>query len=162
MRVKLSIDTNRERNTPNGYAKVSWQYPRRVSPDLGAATYIGNMSNLPISSKYRSAPGRPVDEAERTQLTQRLNDAYAEGRLDVDDYQRRMDQLFTASTLGELVEVVDGLPASAYRQPGIVDQGISAPGEVSVGASAHRFALLLTASLIGLIAVAVILLVLLL
>ncbi len=90
------------------------------------------MSELPISSPYRSRPDAPVTEEEREQLSARLNTAFTEGRLDADDYQARLDTLFAASTLGQLVPVVDGLPpAPTYNSPAIVGQSGGAPGELA-------------------------------
>lgn len=120
-------------------------------------------SNLPISSKYRSTPEKPVDEAERADLTQRLNDAYADGALDVEEYQQRMDRLFAARNLGELVPVVDNLPSVAtHQQPGIIENGTYSPGDVSPAANANRFAWWVSISVGLLVLVAVVLLVLLL
>jgi hypothetical protein len=90
------------------------------------------VSELPISSPYRSRPDAPVTDAEREQLNARLNAAYTDGRLDADDYQARLDVLFGASTLGQLVPVVDGLlPAPTYDSPAMVATGGGAPGELS-------------------------------
>ena len=44
------------------------------------------MSELPISSPYRSRPDAPVTDSEREQLNARLNAAYTDGRLSADDY----------------------------------------------------------------------------
>ena len=64
------------------------------------------MSNeLPISSPYRSTPDAPVTETERDQLSSRLNAAYTAGTLDADDYRTRLDTLFAAQRMGELVPV---------------------------------------------------------
>ena len=90
------------------------------------------MSELPISSPYRSRPDAPVTDSERELLSARLNTAYADGRLDADDYQARLDTLFAASTLGQLVPVVDGLPpAPTYDSPAIVAPTGGTPGELS-------------------------------
>lgn len=90
------------------------------------------MSELPISSPYRSRPDAPVTDSEREQLSARLNTAYADGGLDADDYQARLDALFAASTLGQLVPVVDGLPpATTYDSPAIVAPSGGTPGELS-------------------------------
>jgi uncharacterized membrane-anchored protein len=100
------------------------------------------VSELPISSPYRSTPGAPVTESEREQLSARLNTAYADGRLDADDYQARLDALFAASTLGQLVPVVDGLPpASTYDSPAIVASGGGTPGELSAARNANGVSL---------------------
>lgn len=90
------------------------------------------MSNLPISSKYRSTPDRPVDDAERGQLTQRLNDAYTRGELEQADYDQMLDRVYAAATLGELAPVAERLPvAPTHEQPALVrQQGTTGPGEL--------------------------------
>ena len=100
------------------------------------------MSELPISSPYRSRPDAPVTDSEREQLSARLNTAYADGRLDPDDYQARLDALFAASTLGQLVPVVDGLPpAPTYDSPAIVAPSGGTPGELSPARQANGVSL---------------------
>ncbi|WP_420174576.1 DUF1707 SHOCT-like domain-containing protein [Luteococcus sp. OSA5] len=91
------------------------------------------MSNLPISSKYRSQPHREVDEAEREDLTRRLNDAFTKGDVDGDTYRTMLDQLYSAQTLGELVPVVEHLPVkSTHAEPTMVRQQTNtAPGELA-------------------------------
>ena len=100
------------------------------------------MSELPISSPYRSTPGAPVSESEREQLSARLNTAYADGKLDADDYQSRLDALFAASTLGQLVPVVDGLPPTVtYDSPAMVASNGGTPGELSTARNVNRASL---------------------
>jgi hypothetical protein len=97
---------------------------------------------LPISSPYRSTPDLPVGDSEREQLSARLNTAYADGKLDADDYQARLDALFAASTLGQLVPVVDGLlPAATYDSPAMVAPSGGTPGEVSEARDANGVSL---------------------
>jgi hypothetical protein len=103
-----------------------------TQPGEPVAGSLGVVSELPISSPYRSKPDAPVTDSEREQLNARLNQAYTDGRLDADDYQARLDALFRASTLGQLVPVVDGLlPAPTYDSPAMVASTGGAPGEVS-------------------------------
>lgn len=114
------------------------------------------MSELPISSKYRSRPNDPVTEAEREQLSNRLNEALTRGTLDQETYSSRLDQLFAAQRLGELVPVVESLPAQPVsNDPQIVQQGGGKPGELAEAKDATRLSLLA----IGGIAAIVILLV---
>lgn len=90
------------------------------------------MSNLPISSKYRSTPQAPVTDAEREALVTRLNAAYETGRLDEEAYRSGLDAVFAASRLGELVPVVEALPPSpTHAVPDIVETGPAAPGELT-------------------------------
>lgn len=99
------------------------------------------MTDLPRSSKYRSTPGVPVSDAEREDLTARLNDAYATGRLDSDEYRARMDTLYGAATLGELVPVVTGLPARpTHATPAGVESASIPPGELAPARDASSVA----------------------
>ncbi|HLL62857.1 MAG TPA: DUF1707 domain-containing protein, partial [Propionibacteriaceae bacterium] len=111
------------------------------------------MSNeLPISSPYRSTPEAPVTEAERNQLSSRLNAAYEAGAMDADDYRARLDTLFAAQRMGELVPVVQGLPPlQTYADPAIVATAPAGrPGEVSPARSANGVALVAVGGVVGL------------
>jgi hypothetical protein len=109
-------------------------------------------SNLPISSPYRSKPDAPVSDAERDRLNARLNAAYTAGALQQEDYQGRLDLLFAAQRLGELVPVVEGLPPlPTYASPAIVASSDGQPGELSESRPSGR----LTAVVIGVVAAAV-------
>jgi len=111
-------------------------------------------SNLPISSPYRSTPDAPVTDAERDRLNARLNAAYTAGALEEEDYQARLDLLFAARRLGELVPVVEGLPPlPTHSSPAIVASSGGEPGELSDPRPPGR----LTAAVVGGVAAAVIL-----
>ena len=111
-------------------------------------------SNLPISSPYRSTPDAPVTDAERDRLSARLNAAFTAGTLDQDDYRARLDLLFAAKRLGELVPVVDGLPPlPTHSSPAIVASSGGQPGELSES----RPPGMLTAAVVGGVAVAILL-----
>lgn len=120
------------------------------------------MSELPISSPYRSTPQAPVTEAERNQLSARLNAAYEAGALDSDDFAARLDRLFAAQQLGELVPVVEGLPPLPTYQGPTFDATGSAPGQVSAGRSATRLTVGVIAVLVAVILLIAILLIILL
>ena len=116
-------------------------------------------SNLPISSPYRSTPDAPVTEAERDRLNARLNAAYTAGTLEQEDYQNRLDRLFAAKRLGELVPVVEGLPPlPTHSSPAIVANSSGQPGELSESRSPG----MLTAAVAGGVAAAILLIVILL
>lgn len=91
------------------------------------------MSNLPISSKYRSTPERPVDDPEREDITQRLNAAFEAGAVTQDEYRALLDRVFAARTLGDLAPVAERLPAKpTHDQPEVVRQeGTLPPGELA-------------------------------
>lgn len=121
------------------------------------------MSELPISSPYRSTPGAPVDDAEREQLSSRLNTAYADGKLDADDYRARLDTLFAAQRLGELVPVVEGLPPlSTYAEPAMMGPSPGQPGELAPARSGNGLTVLTVGGVAAVVVLIVILLIILL
>ncbi|MFP5415815.1 MAG: DUF1707 domain-containing protein [Actinomycetes bacterium] len=90
------------------------------------------MTSLPRSSKYRATPQAPLDEAERNSLVERLNAAYEAGDVEADSYHRLLDVVFGATTLGQVVEVVEALPGAAtHHTPAIVPVGQGRPGELA-------------------------------
>lgn len=82
---------------------------------------------LPPSSKYLQRSGDPLDEVERESITKRLNEAFADGRITHDEYAAAMDTLYSARTLGDLVPVVEKLPAAPANVPAIVQQDSGPP-----------------------------------
>ena len=115
---------------------------------------IDRMSKLPPSSRYLQRAAEPVGETEREALSKRVSDAFSDGRLESDSYRQSMDVIYGAKTLGDLVPVVEQLPAAALETPAIVGEGkllagqtgeIHAPariGMVAVGAVAGVVTLL--------------------
>lgn len=91
------------------------------------------MSNLPISSKYRSTPNEPVTDTERDTLSAQLNDAFTAGKLEQDEYDSLLETIFGAKTLGDLVPAVEALGKPAtYNSPAIVqDSPKGQPGELT-------------------------------
>ncbi|HEX6150081.1 DUF1707 domain-containing protein [Nocardioides sp.] len=65
-----------------------------------------------------SAPGLRIGDADRERAQAILADHYAAGRLDKDEYDQRLDQIWAARTRGELAPVFRDLPGAA-RQPGV-------------------------------------------
>ena len=125
----------------------------------GAGSLDQVSSDLPISSPYRSTPQAPVSDAEREQLSGRLNAAFEAGSLDQDDYQQRLDTLFAAQQLGELVPVVTGLPPMAtYDSPAIVASSGGRPGELAPSRDSRAAAFAVLAVVAGLIVVLTVLL----
>lgn len=129
------------------YLSARSQAERRT---LTAHGYAG-LVDLPISSKYRSTPNEPVSEAERSRLSEQLNDAFAAGRIDQTTYSDLLDRVFAAQRLGDLAGVVEVLgKPSTHAVPAIVaaDAG-GHPGEL---AEARRPAARSTVALVGAIA----------
>lgn len=124
-----------------------------------AADTLGRVSELPISSPYRSTPDGPVTDDLRNQLSSQLNSAYADGRIDGDDYRSRLDILFAAQRLGELVPVVQGLPPlQTYSDPAIVASGGGQPGELAAPRDASKLALVTGGAVVAAVVLIVILL----
>lgn len=72
-----------------------------------------------------------MDEVERDSLNRRLNAAFADGRMTHEDYAAAMDAVYGARVLGDLVPVIERLPAAAVDVPAIVDQGGPPAGRVA-------------------------------
>jgi hypothetical protein len=116
------------------------------------------VTELPISSPYRSSPNAPVTENERTRLSTRINDAFSDGKIDEEDYRGRLDRLFAAQTLGELIPVVDGLPPmQTYASPDIVASQPGEPGQLTPSRNAASLALVGVGVLLAVIALVAVL-----
>lgn len=85
---------------------------------------------LSPSSKYLQRAHDPVDDLERDSLTDRLNVAFGEGRITHDEYAAALDAVYAARTLGDLVPVVEQLPAPAAPVPAIVAQSNLPAGQL--------------------------------
>ena len=84
-----------------------------------------------MSSKYRATPDKPVTDADRDELTTRVNDAYTDGKLGDEDYHARLDRIWAAATLGELVPVVEGLPPVATHDVPAIVAAQDGPGPLA-------------------------------
>ena len=117
------------------------------------------MSELPISSPYRSTPEAPVSDQLRNQLSAQLNTAYTDGTIGADDFRDRLDRLFAAERLGELVPVVTGLPPlQTYADPALVASAGGRPGELAEPRDATRPALVTGGVVVGVVVLIAILL----
>jgi DUF1707 SHOCT-like domain len=54
-------------------------------------------------------------DADRERIAERLRTGHTEGRLDLAEFQQRLERGYAAKTLGELDELVSDLPASDER-----------------------------------------------
>jgi len=89
------------------------------------------MSGSPVETEYAHDASSEVTPADRDDLSNRLNDAYAGGALTMEDYQTRLNALFQATKRGELVPVIQGLPAQ-YRsnEPAVGGDQPGQPGQL--------------------------------
>ena len=109
------------------------------------------MSSLPPSSKYLQQASADVDDTEREALTKRISDAFADGRLGQDDYMASLDVIYAAQHLGELVPVVEKLPAMAVEVPNLVQTSGSPAGQVSTSRNILVPAMLVTGVILALL-----------
>jgi len=90
------------------------------------------MSGLPVELEYQHDPTAEVTAADRDNLSVRLNDAFAAGDIEMEDYQARLNALFQATQKGQLVPVVQGLPAVyRSREPVLGGDQAAKPGELA-------------------------------
>lgn len=55
-------------------------------------------------------PNLRASDADRERIADRLRTSHAEGRLDIAEFQQRLDRCYEAKTVGELGELVRDLP----------------------------------------------------
>ncbi|TXS55346.1 DUF1707 domain-containing protein [Streptomyces sp. t39] len=74
-------------------------------------------------------PEMRASDAERERVAERLRDAVAEGRLDMEEFEQRLDAAYRARTYGELAPLVKDLPApgTAVTDPVLVADPAGAP-----------------------------------
>jgi hypothetical protein len=66
---------------------------------------------------FQSSADLRVGDAEREAIAERLRTAHAEGRLDADELQDRIDRCLKAKTGRDLRSLVADLPEDAAREP---------------------------------------------
>lgn len=62
-------------------------------------------------------PGVRAADSDREATAERLRHHHAEGRLDVTEFQDRLDSTYRAKTVGELHKLVSDLPRESQRGP---------------------------------------------
>lgn len=60
-------------------------------------------------------PNLRAADVDRERTAERLRTAHAEGRLDTDEFQQRLERCYDAKTFGQLDEVVKDLPRQEER-----------------------------------------------
>jgi hypothetical protein len=66
---------------------------------------------------HRLDPNIRVGDADREATAERLRHHHAEGRIDIDEFQTRLDSCYQATTAGQLRELVADLPPDPQRPP---------------------------------------------
>lgn len=89
---------------------------RRVSRLAGVVGAVGIVNG--VSEDLVGADDLRAGNAEREVVVRRLNDAFAEGRLELIELDQRIAQAYAAKTLGDLRPLLADLPASFGRPAG--------------------------------------------
>ncbi|MFF0202200.1 DUF1707 domain-containing protein [Streptomyces sp. NPDC005017] len=75
------------------------------------------------------APELRASDADREQVAEVLRDALAEGRLDMPEFEERLEATFSARTYGELAPITRDLPAPGVSPPSVsLTKGAAEPG----------------------------------
>lgn len=64
-----------------------------------------------------AVPDLRASDADREQVAGILRDALAEGRLDMEEFEERLDATYKARTYGELTPITRDLPAAGVTVP---------------------------------------------
>ncbi len=109
------------------------QWQNLPVPESGGGRSWSGFSADPRDPQYQQLR---ASDADRTKASGMLADAYAEGRLDNDEYNQRLDQVMSSKSLGELVPVLSDItPAVAGQQS--APQEACAPSNDAVGGGAR-------------------------
>ena len=63
-------------------------------------------------------PGVRASDADREEISDQLRRHHAEGRIDPQEFQERIDRCYQAKTIGELRQLVSDLPREHELEPG--------------------------------------------
>jgi len=94
-------------------------------------------------------PDLRAADADRERTAQRLRTAHAEGRLDIDEFQQRLDGCFEAKTLGQLSVLVRDLPRPQEPRRHAMSRVLAFPRGIAIPFLAIVFALIVVSSAIG-------------
>lgn len=86
----------------------------------------------PANDPHNPHTAMRASDADRDRVADALRDAYAEGRLDVEEHNERIDLAYKAKTLGELTPLLSDLP---QRHTAVGPAPVSGPGYASGSAS---------------------------
>ena len=72
--------------------------------------------NQQITNLFTRDPSLRAGDADREAIAERLRKSHAEGRLDVQEFQERLDGCYNAKTVGELEQLVNDLPSERPKE----------------------------------------------
>ncbi|MEV5608410.1 DUF1707 domain-containing protein [Streptomyces sp. NPDC052225] len=96
------------------------------------------MTDASLPEPTPSAPELRASDADREQVAERLRDALAEGRLDMEEFDERLEATYKARTYGELAPLTQDLPGaggavapvSFVKEPVAADGGVHWPARI--------------------------------
>lgn len=96
------------------------QWQNLPVPESGGQGWAG-FSADPRNPQYQQLR---ASDADRSNAVTMLGNAYAEGRLDNDEYNQRLDQVMSSKSLGELVPVLSDIVPVAAQAPSPAPSGV--------------------------------------
>ncbi|MFD6184021.1 DUF1707 domain-containing protein [Streptomyces goshikiensis] len=85
--------------------------PERATSLEKAAAPVPGPASGPAASGPAAAPALRASDADRERVVERLRDAVAEGRLDMEEFQERLEAAYASRTYAELEPLTRDLPA---------------------------------------------------
>jgi hypothetical protein len=85
-----------------------------------------DLPDLPAAANLRAS------DADRERVSEQLRDALAEGRLDMEEFEERLDATYKARTYGELAPITRDLPGAGAVAPPAVAPPPPRPSSVSL------------------------------
>jgi hypothetical protein len=79
-------------------------------------------------------PGMRVSDAERAEVADRLSQHYGDGRLDQEEFSRRLDQAMGATTQADLSGLFNDLPGDEESPAGLGSRGAGSARTATTGA----------------------------
>jgi Domain of unknown function (DUF1707) len=73
--------------------------------------------DAPDGIRSGGQPNLRASDADREAFGERLRSHHADGRLNTEEFQERIDRCYSAKTVGELEQLVTDLPAERRREP---------------------------------------------
>src|SRR4051812_8630505 len=88
-------------------------------PSRARARRLRRMTDdsLPERSDVPAAPDLRASDADRELVAERLRDALAEGRLDMEEFEERLEATYKARTYRELQPITHDLPGAGVAVP---------------------------------------------
>ncbi|RKT04894.1 uncharacterized protein DUF1707 [Streptomyces sp. 3211.6] len=103
---KTSLDKAPQGQGPQGQAPQAPQ-----ASQVSQVSQAPQTSQAPRASRAEAAPSLRASDADRERVVERLRDAVAEGRLDMEEFEERLEAAYKSRTYAELEPLTSDLPA---------------------------------------------------